>query len=86
MIVRFDVEGYNPSVADIDYTSVEPRSDKNSWPFAGELFEEWFAGFVAAMLRPLRFEHSPLNLVRLALELLDRVPDFLVCEIGLPNL
>jgi hypothetical protein len=50
------------------------------------LFEEWFAGFVAAMLRPLRFEHSPLNLVRLALKLFDRIPDFLVCEIGLPNL
>ena len=47
------------------------------------MFEEWFARFVAAVLRPLRFEHSPLNLIRFALELLDRVPDFLIGEIGL---
>jgi hypothetical protein len=50
------------------------------------LFEERFAGFVAAMLRPLCLEHSPLDLVRLALERLDRISDLLVGEIGLLNL
>ena len=49
------------------------------------MFEEWFARFVAAVLGPLRFEHSPLNRIRLALELLDGVPDLLIGEIGLLN-
>jgi hypothetical protein len=77
------VESYNPAIADIDDAGVETGSDENSRSFAGELFEEGFAGFVAAVFRPLGFEHSPLNFVRFALELLDCVPDLLVCEIAL---
>src|SRR5207245_11627579 len=38
------------------------------------------------MFGPLCFEHSPFHLVRLSLELLDRVSDLLVGEIGLLNL
>ena len=80
------MKGYNPAVADVDNAGVETRSDYDSWSFAGELFEERFAGFVAAVFGPLRFEHRPLDLVRFALELLDRVSDLLICEIGLLNL
>ena len=49
------------------------------------MFEEWFAGFVAAVLGPLCFEHRPFNLVRLAPELLHGVPDLLIGEIGFRN-
>ena len=79
------MEGYDPAVADVDDAGVEAGSDENSGPFAGELFEEWFARFVAAVLGPLRFEHSPFNRIRLALELFDGVPDLLIGEIGPRN-
>ena len=79
------MEGHDPTVADVDDPGVETGSDENSGSLAGKLFEEWFAGFVAAVLGPLRFEHRPFNLVRLALKLLHSVPDLLIGEIGFRN-
>src|SRR5712691_3669530 len=80
------MKGYNPAVADVDNAGVETRSDNDSWSFARQLFEKRFARFVAAVFRPLYFEHRPLDLVRFALKLLDRVSNLLISEIGLLNL
>jgi hypothetical protein len=38
------------------------------------------------VFRPLGFEHSPFNLVGFALELVDRVSDLLLGEVGLLSL
>src|SRR5439155_1650570 len=60
-------------------------SNSTSPPTVGKP-KQWLARLVAAMPTPLRLEHRPFDLVGLAAEFLDCVPNLFICQVRFVNL
>src|SRR5439155_15461933 len=76
----------DPAISNINDPSVRPWSNYYSRTLARQKPKQRLARLVAAMLTPLRLEHRPFDLVGLAAEFLDCVPDLFICQIRFLNL
>src|SRR5207302_10635981 len=86
MIVGLNVKRNDPAISNINDPSVRPWSNYYSRTLARQKLKQSLARLIAAMLTPLRLKHRPFDLIDLAAEFLDCVPDLFICQILFPYL
>src|SRR6266852_5948523 len=81
MVVRFDLEGGAPALADIDDAGVLARRHDYAFALCWQAFQMNARRLVRAMLRPHHREHAELDQVRLAAEQFFNACEFFGGEI-----
>src|SRR5437899_10465438 len=82
MIVGLNVKRNDPAISNINDPSVRPWSNYYSRTLARQKPKQSLARLIAAMLTPLRLKHRQFDLVGLAAEFLDCLPDLFLFQMA----